>query len=184
MFICITTRQLFRGFLVLLFLLALILTLIYSQHKPASSREGIQFRRVTIDREGLIFQVPVSTILGEGLILSEEILFHMDFHDPVLNFHGFLERWNLRDLEEFLGESKMRSGLDIKDYNCRFDRRKKTAEVTYSQSGKDDMYLGKEFYSPAGKGQYYRWAFFLPTGKYKSGHEQIFQRIVSSFRSR
>lgn len=180
MFLCLCYRRTFLVFISFFFLFILgIVVRGFLRVKPPLP--AVFFHRLVLEEQGLSFELPVSTdIIGEGEYLSEEVLFHLAFQDPVLKFQGVLEKWHLFDLEQFLQHSKDNTDLVLSEY-----RRRETGrfvELFYRQEGKKDTYIGREFFLSAGEGLYYRWAFFLSAGVYRPTHERVFYRIIDSFR--
>lgn len=146
---------------------------------PALAPGG--YYRVNLAEENCSFELPASTvIIEEGRFLSEEVCFHLAFHDPVMKFHGFLEKWRVEDLAGFLADARQNTGLALHGYRQR--RTNGRVELFYFQTGREGTYLGREFFFPLNKGSYIRWAFFLPAGSYQPLHEGVFARIVGSFR--
>lgn len=139
------------------------------------------FYRVDLVEMNWSFELPAGAVIIEkGDFLSEEVPFHLGFYDPVMKFHGFLEKWRIKDLEGFLADARQNTDLTLHEYRLR--RTNGLVELFYFQTGREETFLGREFFLAVDEGSYVRWVFFLPAGLYQPLHEQIFARIVGSFR--
>ena len=163
------------------FALALYFLLSYLLAKPWPVLAPGGYYRVNLAEENCSFELPASTvIIEEGRFLSEEVCFHLAFHDPVMKLHGFLEKWRVEDLAGFLTAARENAGLALHGYKQQQTNGR--VELFYFQTGREGSYLGREFFFPLNDGSYLRWAFFLPAGLYQPWHEEVFARIVGSFR--
>src|SRR5690554_2284295 len=101
------------------------------------------FYRVDLVEMNWSFELPAGAVIIEkGGFLSEEVPFHLSFYDPVMKFHGFLEKWRVNDLEGFLADARQNTDLTLHEYRLR--RTNGLVELFYFQTGREETFLGRE----------------------------------------
>lgn len=128
--------------------------------------------------------LPVSTGVTEDYLGNEELLFSSYLSDETLQFRGYIQLWQLTDLDKFLQDSKATSIFNFISYN----KQKTSVDtnegylVNWTASGQNQKVIsGKEyFFMKNNSKQVLRVSFFADADHFPKQLEQTAKTMISS----
>ncbi len=151
--------------------------------EPAASVLS-KLKEYRLSNYNIKMNLPVSTGVTEDYLGNEELLFSSYLSDETLQFRGYIQLWQLADLEKFLQDSKATSIFNFTSYN-----RQKTSVNTYAgylvnwtASGQNQKVIsGKEyFFVKNNSKQVLRVSFFADADHFPKQLEQTAKTMISS----
>lgn len=133
------------------------------------------------------YKIPEGWTTSEKKFGGNEIVYHNDFQSPDAIIHGFMQVWKSKqELKKFLEDSKKISEKQnqVKDYKIdeTIIKGNNAYVVQYliNTSG-ENWYKAYEYYIE-GKGEFYRFSFFMRNVNFKEPYRAIFESIVQTFK--
>lgn len=132
------------------------------------------------------FSYPSMFVLSQQFFTGSEILYHIDFHDKNGSSYGFVQVWNMPyPLDDFLNKSISTSQQNYKFFNMK--------PVTINglegfiwdyafAAPNGEYYKGNEAFFKKDE-KMYRISYFMPEAKWNSKQEDIFWKMVNSFKA-
>ncbi len=110
------------------------------------------FKNYSFEQISLRMRLPQTTVVTKEYITSQEILFSSYLNDKKLGFWGFVQLWNISNVDSFLNRSKSQSEFNFINYENRKIQNKydKGFRLTWSAKLRDArVLLGTEYFLPA-----------------------------------
>ncbi|KJS11846.1 MAG: hypothetical protein VR67_11720 [Peptococcaceae bacterium BRH_c8a] len=102
-------------FLFIALFILLLIILLTNLKNPTN--QLVNFKNYYIKNFSLKINLPETTSTNEDYFSGSEIIFNCYLQDKSLNFNGYIQVWNINDLNKFLEVSKNNSEFDFKLYN-------------------------------------------------------------------
>lgn len=159
-----------------------------STHKYFSSHafsSTIDYKKLqyTIDDYTLNIELPAATEIQVSPDKGEEMQFSIYFVNNDLAFRGYIQLWRIKDLENFLSNSKTLSPFDFISYNMsslqhNFHRGFKTE---WSADFGETFISGKEYWwSINSNEEVIRVSFYTDTAGFPAELDPVIQHILNS----
>lgn len=148
------------------------------------SNTRIIFKDYHLKEYSLKLILPDTTIITESNLNKGEILFNTYLNDKKLGFWGYIQLWNLHDLDKFLKNSKSTSILNFTSYKQEKIQVKSFDgfQVNWTAIFQNQKtYAGREFFLKKNNSkQVLRLSFFSENSSIPKELEQIINKIVLS----
>jgi hypothetical protein len=144
------------------------------------------YKTYTFKQPAITISLPEGTTVTDKFQGKNEVLFSTYLRDPKLNLRGYLQVWELGNLEAFLAASKQTSTLNYTSYTVRPIQIQRYKGYLVEWSATFSRYYSisaKEFWLKKDTGpQVLRLSFFTDQAQFPKPLEQVVNTIVASLK--